>query len=94
MIQKHISLPEELDQKIRERVKRSKASEERVIRELIEEGLKSAATRDNRFSVLDSIRAKNKDLDPARVEQDVSAVVEAVRQELYDKEQDASQSRH
>jgi ribosome-associated translation inhibitor RaiA len=91
MIQKHISLPEKLDQKIRERVKRLKESEERVIQELIEEGLKSS-TRD-RFSVLDSIRAKNPDLDPERVEQDVTAVVEAVRQELYDKEQEATQSR-
>jgi hypothetical protein len=91
MIQKQISLPEELDQKIREQVKRLKASEERVIQELIEEGLKSS-TRD-RFSVLDSIRAKNPDLDPERVEQDVTAVVEAVRQELYDKEQEATQSR-
>ena len=90
MIHKQISLPEELDQKIRERVKRLRASEERVIRELLEEGLKSS-TRD-RFSVLDSIRAKNKDLDPQTVEHDVSAVVEAVRQELYDKEQ-ISQSR-
>ena len=39
MIQKQISLPEELDQKIRERAKRSQASEERVIQELIEQGL-------------------------------------------------------
>ena len=90
MIQKHISLPEDLDQQIRERVKRLKTSEDRVIKELIEQGLKSS-TRD-RFSVLDSIRAKNQDLDPTEVEQDVSAVVEAVRQELYDKEQ-ISQSR-
>ena len=42
MIQKHISLPEELDQKIRERAKRSQESEERVIRELIEQGLKTS----------------------------------------------------
>ena len=91
MIQKHISLPEELDQQIRERVKRLRASEERVIRELIEEGLK-VATQEDRFSVLDSIRAKNTDLDPQPVEHDVTAVVEAVRQELYDKEQ-ISQSR-
>ena len=42
MIQKHISLPEELDQQIRERVKRLKTSEERVIRELIEQGLKTS----------------------------------------------------
>ena len=86
MIQKYISLPEELDQQIRERAKRLKASEERVIRDLIEEGLISS-TREDRFSVLDRIRAKNQDLDPETVEQDVTAVVEAVRQELYDKEQ-------
>ena len=42
MIQKHISLPAELDQKIRERAKRLQASEERVIRELIEQGLKTS----------------------------------------------------
>jgi predicted DNA-binding protein len=42
MIQKHISLPEDLDQKIQERVKRLKESENRVIRELIEQGLKTA----------------------------------------------------
>jgi len=42
MIQKHISLPEELDQKIQQRVKLSKESEERVIRELIEQGLKTS----------------------------------------------------
>ena len=92
MIQKQISLPETLDQQIRERVERLKASEDRVIRDLIEEGLKSV-TREDRFSVLDSIRAKNKDLDPSQVEQDVSAVVEVVRQELYDKEQETDQSR-
>ena len=40
MIQKQISLPEELDQQIRERAKLLKESEERVIRELLEEGLK------------------------------------------------------
>ena len=42
MIQKQISLPEELDRKIQERAKRLHASEERVIRELIEEGLKTS----------------------------------------------------
>jgi hypothetical protein len=41
MIQKHISLPEELDQKIQERAKLLKASEERVIRGLIEQGLQT-----------------------------------------------------
>ena len=40
MIQKQISLPEELDQKIQQRVKRLQASEERVIQELIEQGLR------------------------------------------------------
>ena len=39
MIQKHISLPEDLDQKIRERVKRLNQPEEQVITQLIEEGL-------------------------------------------------------
>ena len=91
MIQKQISLPEELDQKIRERVKRLRASEDRVIRELLEEGLKYSTQ--NRFSVLDSIRAKNQNLDPVAVEQDVTAIVESVRQELYDKEQRTGQSR-
>ena len=42
MIQKYISLPEELDQKIQERAKFLQASEERVIRELIEQGLKTS----------------------------------------------------
>ena len=41
MIQKQISLPEELDQKIQQRAKRLQASEERVIQELIEQGLKT-----------------------------------------------------
>jgi hypothetical protein len=41
MIQKQISISEELDQKIRERVKRLKASEDRVIKELIEQGLQA-----------------------------------------------------
>ena len=39
MIQKHISLPEELDQKIRERAKLLQESEEQVITTLLEEGL-------------------------------------------------------
>jgi hypothetical protein len=42
MIQRHISLPKELDQQIRERARRLQESEERVIRELIEQGLKTA----------------------------------------------------
>ena len=42
MIQKHISLPEELEQQIQERAKLLQAPEERVIKELIEQGLKTA----------------------------------------------------
>jgi predicted DNA-binding protein len=42
MIQKHISLPEELDQQIQERAKLLQASEDRVIKELIEQGLQAA----------------------------------------------------
>jgi hypothetical protein len=42
MIQKQISLLKELDHKIRERAKRLKESEERVIKELIEQGLKTS----------------------------------------------------
>ena len=42
MIHKQISLPEELDQQIQQRVKLVKQPEERVIRELIEQGLKTA----------------------------------------------------
>ena len=40
MIQKRISLPEELDQQIQERAKFLKESEERVITTLLEEGLR------------------------------------------------------
>ena len=40
MIQKQIVIPEELDQQIQERAKRLQESEERVITQLIEEGLK------------------------------------------------------
>ena len=93
MIQKQISLPEDLDQQIQERAKRLHASEERVIQQLIEEGLKSATTRADRFSVLDSIRTKNTDVDPDEVLRDVTQAVEAVRQELYDKAK-ADQGRH
>ena len=39
MIQKQISLPDELDRKIRERVKRLNQPEEQVITQLLEEGL-------------------------------------------------------
>jgi hypothetical protein len=41
VIQEQVSLPEDLDQKIRERAKLLQESEERVIRELIEQGLKT-----------------------------------------------------
>ena len=40
MIQKQISLPEELDRKIQKRAKHLKLPEERVITALLEEGLK------------------------------------------------------
>jgi len=42
MIQKQITIPEDLNQQIQQRVKLSKESEERVIRELIEQGLKTS----------------------------------------------------
>ena len=42
MIHKHISLPEELEQQIQQRVKLVKQPEEQVIQELIEQGLKTA----------------------------------------------------
>jgi hypothetical protein len=45
MIQKHISLPEDLDRKIQQRARLLQESEERVIRELIEEGLKKSKQR-------------------------------------------------
>jgi hypothetical protein len=40
MIQKHISLPEDLDQQIRERAKHLQQPEEQVITTLLKEGLK------------------------------------------------------
>ena len=40
MVQKQISLPEELDRKIQQRVRLLQESEERVSGELIEQGLK------------------------------------------------------
>ena len=47
MIQKQISLPEELDRRIQQRAKRLQAPEERVIRELTEQGLKTSKQRWN-----------------------------------------------
>ena len=41
MIQKQISLPEDLDQKIRQRAKHLQQAEEQVITTLLEEGLKN-----------------------------------------------------
>ena len=41
MIQKQISISQELDQKIQQRAKLLQESEERVIRELIEQGLQT-----------------------------------------------------
>jgi hypothetical protein len=55
MIQKHISLPEELDQKIRERVKRLNQSEEQVITQLIEEGLNTPKQWKNAGDALSSL---------------------------------------
>ena len=55
MIQKHISLPEELDQKIRERVKRLNQPEEQVITQLIEEGLKTPKHWKNAGEALSSL---------------------------------------
>ncbi|MGH2531413.1 MAG: hypothetical protein ACRDJW_03805 [Thermomicrobiales bacterium] len=39
------------------------------------------------WSVIDRIRERNKDKDPDEVLADVTAVVEEVRQELYEREQ-------
>jgi hypothetical protein len=55
MIQKHISLPEELDQKIRERAKHLQESEERVITTLLEEGLKNPKQWKNAGEALSSL---------------------------------------
>jgi predicted DNA-binding protein len=55
MIQKHISLPEELDQQIRERVKRLNRPEEQVITQLIEEGLKTPKQWKNAGDALSSL---------------------------------------
>jgi predicted DNA-binding protein len=55
MIQKHISLPEELDQKIRERVKRLNQPEEQVITQLIEEGLNTPKQWRNAGDALSSL---------------------------------------
>ena len=55
MIQKHISLPEELDQRIRERVKRLNKPEEQVITQLLEEGLKTPQQWKNAGEALNSL---------------------------------------
>jgi predicted DNA-binding protein len=55
VIQKHISLPEELDQQIRERVKRLNQPEEQVITQLIEEGLKTLQQWKNAGEALSSL---------------------------------------
>ena len=55
MIQRQISLPEELDQKIRERVKRLQQPEEQVITELIQEGLNSTKQWKNAGEALQSL---------------------------------------
>ena len=55
MIQKHISLPEELDQKIQQRAKLLKESEDRVIKELIEQGLQATKPWRNSGEALSSL---------------------------------------
>ena len=55
MIQKHISLSEELDRKIRERVKRLNQPEEQVITQLIEEGLNTPKQWKNAGDALGSL---------------------------------------
>lgn len=40
--------------------------------------------REQAWSVIDRIRGRNADKDPEEVEKDVTAAVEAVRQELYE----------
>ena len=55
MIQKQISLSEELDEKIRERVKRLNQPEEQVITQLIEEGLNTPKQWKNAGDALSSL---------------------------------------
>jgi len=55
MIQKQISLSEELDEKIRERVKRLNQPEEQVITQLLEEGLSTQKQRKNAGDALSSL---------------------------------------
>ena len=55
MIQKHISLPEDLDQKIRERAKHLKQPEEQVITTLLEEGLQKPKQWKNAGEALKSL---------------------------------------
>ena len=55
MIQKQISLPEELDQKIQQHVKRSQKPKEQVITELVAEGLRKPKHWENAGEALSSL---------------------------------------
>ena len=50
--------------------------------------------REQAFAVVDSIRERNSDQDPEEVEKDVTAVVEAVREEMYEKRSKRNTGRH
>jgi len=50
--------------------------------------------REQAFAVIDKIRARNSDKDPDEVEKDVTAVVETVRQEMYDERKKRASGRH
>lgn len=50
----------------------------------LERFTQAEAEREERFKVLDRIRAKNADKDPEREERFIAEVVEAVRQDRYD----------
>ena len=50
--------------------------------------------REQGFSTIDQIRARNSDKDPDEVEKDVTAVVETVRQEMYDEQKKRASGRH
>ncbi|MBI4492305.1 MAG: type II toxin-antitoxin system Phd/YefM family antitoxin [Chloroflexi bacterium] len=50
--------------------------------------------REEAFALIDQIRERNADQAPEAVEADVTAVVEAVRQERYEKRKQAGKERH
>ena len=55
MVQKQLSLPETHDQKIQQRAKLLKASEDRVIKELLEQGLQATKPWRNSGEALSSL---------------------------------------